>query len=802
MSTYTQANRPMAIRTPLGPDVLLLTGLEGHEGVSELFRFDLELLSEQPKSVVFEKIVGQGVTVEIDLPGGGKRYIDGIVSRFRQGRRDQTFAHYRAELVPKLWLLTRRVRSRVFQHVAVPEILRSLFAGLVVKIEVSAQYEPRDYCTQYRESDFAFASRLMEEEGIRYYFRHSSGSHQLVVTDDATEHPDLPGQSEVPYEELSPGGETEELRVTSWEKSQEVRFDTWTLRDRSFELPGQDLEAQERILESVPVGEVTHRLKTVDQVLEHYDFPGGYAQRFDGVDPQGTPRPDELQKIFPDRERTARVRMEAEESLAVGVEGRSYCRHFAPGFAFRLSRHFDANGRYLLTRVEHEASIEGDYRTGETQPFVYRNAFRAVPAALAFRPARVTPRPVIAGSQTATVVAPPGEEIHCDPYGRVKVLFHWDREHGRDVSASCWIRVAQPWAGNGWGFFFWPRAGNEVVVSFEEGDPDQPLVVGSVYNAENMPYFLLPAQSQIAGIKSASVRGFAGQNFNGVLFHDEKGKEHLAIHSERTLTLNSEWDKELHAGRKSHSSVANVSTEMVGGIPSGGGGGGEWAKNWKATDWTFVPGDPKPASLGLAQSLVIGENLSGVAGLFESVVLGARMTLTVNPVGIGALGGATPPWAKPFVGAGYGGNLTFTLGGNTTIGVGGPTIAITDGDKTEYNMKAHWPSKIVCLLIGAVVVLWETSYAVLKESDDRIDLYYSFQAALSALLFLLLSIEATYEGWARVRANGLGAPYVAPYVVPPGSPNVSFAKGVALTTAAIAVPIALGIGMGVDEKNG
>ena len=800
MSTYTQANRPMAIQTPLGPDVLLLTGLKGREGISELFRFELELLAEQATKVAFDQILGQAVTVELELPGGGTRYLNGIVSRFRQGRRDQVFTHYRAEVVPKLWLLTRTVRSRIFQQLTVPEILAKVFAGLVVKIEVSAAYEPRDYCTQYRESDFAFTSRLMEEEGIRYYFRHSNGSHQLVVTDDALEHPDVPGQGEVPYEELDRGGDPDEMRITAWEKAQEVRSDTWTLRDHSFELPGQHLEAQQRTLDSVPVGAVDHKLRVVDRTLEHYDFPGGYAQRFDGVDPQGVPRPDDLQKIFPDRERTVRVRMEAEEMLALSIEGASYCRHFSAGFAFVLSRHFDGDGRYLITSVEHEASLDGDYRTGGALPFTYRNRFRALPAALACRPARTTPKPVIPGNQTATVVAPPGEEIWCDAYGRVKVLFHWDRENGKDPSASCWIRVAQPWAGNGWGFFFWPRAGNEVVVSFEEGDPDQPLVVGSVYNAENMPYFVLPAQDAISGIKSASVSGFAGQNFNGVLFHDGIGSEHLALHSERTLTLNSEWDKEFHAGRSRNESVANVSTEMVGGIPGGGGGGGEWARTWKSTDWTFVPGDPKPPSLGLAQSLVIGENLSGVAGLFQSIVLGSRMTVNVNPVGFTPLGGTSPEWARTLAGAGYGGNLTFTLGANTNIGVGGPSTTLTDGDSKTYPIGDHKLSKGLCVVIGAVVVLWETTYALLKDPKDRLHLYYAFQLALSLLLFALLANEAGLGSLSYLRlslANGL---YMLPEPPPvAGEPQPKFWKGLLASGEALAVPIVLGAGLAADE---
>lgn len=743
MSTYTQANRPLAITTPLGPDVLLLTGLKGHEGISEPFRFELELVAEDPKAVVFEKILGQGVTAELELPDGGKRYVNGIVSRFRQGRRDGTFAHYRAEVVPKLWLLTRTVRSRVFQQLTVPEILAKVFAGLVVKIEVSAAYEPRDYCTQYRESDFAFASRLMEEEGIRYYFRHSSGSHQLVVTDDALEHPDLPGQAEVPYDELNRGGDPDEMRVTSWEKSQEVRSDTWTLRDHSFELPGQVLEAQQKTLETVPVGEVTHRLCVVDRTLEQYDFPGGYAQRFDGVDPEGAPRPSDLQKVFPDRERTVRIRMEAEEMLALSIEGTSDGRHFCAGFAFTLARHFDGDGRYLITRVEHAASLEGDYRSGGPLPFSYRNTFRALPAALAFRPARRTPKPVISGNQTATVVAPPGEEIWCDRYGRVKVLFHWDREHGRDPSSSCWIRVAQPWAGNGWGFFFWPRAGNEVVVSFEEGDPDQPLVVGSVYNAENMPYFALPAQNKVSGIKSASVRGFAGQNFNGVVFHDAMGFEHLAIHSERTLDLNAEWDKEFNAGRNRHENVSNVSTTMIGGVPSGGGGGGVDWKDWKDISvdgfWYDQTGAGK---LGLEQKLVVGESLTGIFGLSQSVICGSQISVRVNPTALSALGGTKPSYAAAAaMGAGYGGSLSLNLGANTTINVGGPNINIKDRETTNITIGNHRLTKLLCLLVAIVSLLWEFAYAITKDAKRRTYLYYMFQPLLALLLWGIVSWE-------------------------------------------------------------
>jgi type VI secretion system secreted protein VgrG len=256
------------------------------------------------------------------------------------------------------------------------------------------------------------------------------------------------------------------------------------------------------------------------------------------------------------------------------IGGASNCGQFVAGHQFTLKRHFDADGKYALTRIEHDAHLEGAYRSDQALAFTYENRFTCVPGALPCRAQRVTSKPVIAGIQSATVVGPQGEEIFCDKYGRVKVQFHWDREGKKDVNSSCWLRVAQVWAGKGWGAFFWPRVGHEVVVIFEEGDPDQPLIIGSVYNAENMPWFTLPLNKQLAGFKSASVRGIAQKNYNGIVFNDQKGREHLSIHSEHNLSLNSEYDKMVHAGRHKGERVANASIMTVGNIPMGGGSGG------------------------------------------------------------------------------------------------------------------------------------------------------------------------------------------------------------------------------------
>lgn len=573
MPNYSQDDRPLVATTPLGKDVLLLTAFRGQEEISRLFCFELELLAELNSEVPFEDVVGQDVTVELELLNQDTRYFNGIVKRFCQGRREERFVHYRAELVPKAWLLTKTVRNRIFQHLTIPDILQQAFAGYAVEYDLLGSYHPRDYCVQYQESDFQFVSRLMEEEGIYYFFRHTDGGHTMVLTDVPNKHPGVPGQSAVIYETVTSTADIEEMRITSWEKSQELRSGEVTLWDHCFELPGKHLEASEHTIDTIKVGKITHKLHLGTDRLEIYEYPGRYAQRFDGVDAGGAARPEELQDVFKDKDRTVRIRMEEEEANALSIAGTSNCGQFVAGHRFDLQRHHDADDRYLLTRVDHNARLNG-YATGESHGFTYENKFWCIPAALAYRPQRVTPRPVIAGVQTATVVGPSGAEIFCDKYGRIKVQFHWDREGKNDGCSSCWLRVAQVWAGRRWGAFFWPRIGHEVVVTFEEGDPDQPLVIGSVYNAENMPPLSLPTANMYAGIKSHSLRGEASANFNSIIFVDKEGQEHMALQSERHMVVNAEYDVDFRAGRHHAHRIPGVHITTVGSFPGGGGSGG------------------------------------------------------------------------------------------------------------------------------------------------------------------------------------------------------------------------------------
>ncbi|HEY1377966.1 MAG TPA: type VI secretion system tip protein TssI/VgrG, partial [Gemmataceae bacterium] len=428
---------------------------------------------------------------------------------------------------------------RIFQQTTVPDILKKVLAGLdpAPAFELG-QFEPRDYCVQYHETDWNFAARLMEEEGIYFFFRHTDKGHQLVLANSPASHQDVPFAPRITFKTVSQAAAQDEDFVSEFGKAQEVTSGKVTLWDHNFELPHKHLEAGQQVQESVPVGQATHKLKFGDNgKLEVYEWPGEYAERFDGVGPGGVDRPADLQKLFADNKRTAGIRMQQEAARAVEVHGVSTCRQLVPGFKFTvttpatdpLSRALKADGAYVVTAVTHTAEMPADERSGGA-PFRYSNRFTAIPIGLPFRPPRITPRPVVPGSQTAVVTGPKGQEVFTDKYGRVKVQFHWDREGKRDAGSSCWVRVATTWAGRHWGAVHVPRVGQEVVVDFLEGDPDRPIIVGSVYNPDQMPPYKLPENATRSGVKSNTSPG--GQGFNEIRFEDKKGHEQVFVHAQ------------------------------------------------------------------------------------------------------------------------------------------------------------------------------------------------------------------------------------------------------------------------------
>ena len=543
MASYVQQNRKVRVTTPVGEDVLLLKAFSGTEEVSRPFRFQVEMIAENRQKVAFDAMLGEKVTVHLLLADEStEHHFNGVCVRFAQAGRDEEFTTYRADLVPEFQLLSHKAQSRIFQRKNVPDILKEVMAGVTVEWQLQGKYEKRDFCVQYRESDFNFASRLMEEEGLFYFFRHEDGKHTMVVADASAAFPDLPGESELIFEELA-GGTRDENRIWAWERAQEARSTKYLLWDHCFELPHKHLEAEAPLLESVPAGKETHKLKvTGSEAWEVYDWPGEYAQRFDGINRSGGEQPGELQKIFQDNGRTVEIRMDEEATLAVVARGASNVKHLVAGHKLKLKRHFSSDGEYVLASVTHRASFGADYRSGKDALLTYQNAFTCFPSALPYRPKRTTPKPVVQGSQTAVVVGPKGEEIFTDKYGRVKVQFHWDREGKNDEDSSCWVRVGQMASGRRWGTSFWPRIGQEGIVDFLEGDPDQPIVVGSVYNADQMPPYLGQGpdgkhknDNKVSGFKSNTTKG--GQGYNEWRFDDTKDKEQLFLHAERNMDV-------------------------------------------------------------------------------------------------------------------------------------------------------------------------------------------------------------------------------------------------------------------------
>jgi type VI secretion system secreted protein VgrG len=557
---YTQDERKLSLATPLGKDVLLFKGLTGEEGLSKLFEFEVLALAENKTKISFDALLGQKVTVKMKMGlDETPCFLNGLCHRVRQGGRDDTFTTYRVGMVPDVWKLSKKARSRIFQQKTVPEILKKVLEGFEVSWELTASYEPRDFCVQYRESDLNFMCRLMEEEGIWFCFKHEDGSHTMVVGDSATVHPDVPGEKKVKYEEIA-GGVRDEERIYSWEKTQEMRSGKVTLWDHHFELPHKHLEAEEPIIANATAGTVTHKLRVGgNEELELYDWPGEYAQRYDGVEPSGGEQPAEVQKVFKDNERTATLRMDEETFPGLVARGQTNARHLRSGHAFELDKHFNANGGWVVLEAMYEALQTADYRSGNDE-LQFAASFTCIPEGVRFRPPRTTAKPIIAGTQSAVVVGPKGEEIFTDKYGRVKVQFHWDRDGKNDQKSSCWIRVAQLLAGRRWGASFWPRIGQEVVVAFEEGDPDSPIIVGVVYNLDQMPPYLGQGpdpkhrnDNKLMGVKSNTT--LDGVGYNEWRFDDTKGKEQVYLHAEKDLDVRVKATSRTSIGGDAHVTV-------------------------------------------------------------------------------------------------------------------------------------------------------------------------------------------------------------------------------------------------------
>jgi type VI secretion system secreted protein VgrG len=515
--TTTQTNRHIGITTPLGADKLLLRRIQGVEGLSQLFRYELDLLSRDSK-IDFDKVVGQPVSIRIDLPDDQKRYIHGYVSRFSQAIPLGELHEYKMEVVPWLWLLTRAQDCRIWQKKKAPDILQAIFSDRGfsdIELRISAgDYAEREYCVQYMETDFQFVSRLMEEEGIFYFFKHEESKHTLVLCDSNSRITEAEGFGNIPFhrpDEAALHSDSDGFHhdtIFTLLVENQVQPGKFAHTDYNFTTPQTSL---------LSTSEIVKKHGKAD--FEIFEFPGEHGVKAVG-------------------DRTARLRMEA---LAVPhhvVRGQTSGRALRPGANFTLTDFWrtDRNIKYLITRTELSGTVNDyDFLARENAP-EFTLSFEAIPFDVPYRAPRHTPKPRIFGVQTAKVVGVDGEEIFTDNYGRVKVQFPWDRLGTSNENSSCWIRVAQTLSGPQWGGIWIPRMGMEVLVAFVSGDPDQPLVTGCVYNEDNKPPYALPDNMTQSGWKTRSTKEATDKNFNELRFEDKKGHEEVYFHAEKNMT--------------------------------------------------------------------------------------------------------------------------------------------------------------------------------------------------------------------------------------------------------------------------
>jgi type VI secretion system secreted protein VgrG len=525
---YTQQHRPIRLDTPLGVDVLLLTGFEGRQDVSAPFHYRLHMLSVKD-DLALADLLRQPVVVSIELADGGRRYIHARVKSASQFDRQGELTEYQAEIVPWLWFLSLSSDCRIFQNKTVSDIVETVFKeqGFTdFRWQLYGTYEPRTYCTEYRETHLNFVSRLLEEEGIYYFFEHTEDKHVLVLTDSKASIKPCAHQDSAPYRPAV-GDIRDQDVIFTVERAEQASTGNVALTDYDFEKASTSLAAN---VTSADPG-------------EYYDYPGNYKTRAEG-------------------DRYAKVRLEEREVSKHVIRARTNCRAVETGYRFAIHEHYrgDVNQPYLLLSVEEKVGGV-EYRSGVHGDFVYENSFLAMPSSVPFRPPRVARKPAVRGSQTAVVSGKSGEEIWVDKYGRIKVQFHWDRLGKQDENTTCWIRVAQTWAGKGWGAVILPRIGQEVVVDFLEGDPDHPLVTGVVYNSEHMPPYALPDHQTMSTLKSMSSKG--GGGFNEIRFEDKKGEEQIFLYAQKNMDTRVTADAFETVGNDLHLDVKKDQLEHI-----------------------------------------------------------------------------------------------------------------------------------------------------------------------------------------------------------------------------------------------
>ncbi len=639
---FSQSSRLVQVYSPLADDVLLLKDMGGVEELGRLYAYDLQLTSQDP-DIDLNLLLGKPMSLGLQLDDGNLRYFHGVVARCSQVNGRGQFASYQVTLRPWLWLLTRTSDCRIFQHMTVPQIVKQVFRDLGFsdfEDLLTQSYREWEYCVQYRENSFDFVSRLLEKEGIYYYFRHEKDRHVLVLADAYGAHVSAAGYSVVPFYPRD-GQQRERDHLFDWRLAQEVQSGSVELNDYDFQRPSARIDVR---------AEAPRPHDYADYPV--YDYPGAYVKSQDG-------------------EHYSRTRIEALQSLHERVELTGNARGLGSGHLFSLSNFArqDQNREYLIVANRYFITQE-DLETGQgANQLQFESHLSCIDAQQSFRPLALTHRPIVRGPQTAMVVGPAGEEIWTDQYGRVKVHFYWDRHDQSNENSSCWIRVSQAWAGKNWGSMQIPRIGQEVIVSFLEGDPDRPIITGRVYNAEQPVPYDLPANATQSGMKSRSSKGGTPANFNEIRMEDKKGAEQLFIHAERNQDIEVENDETHWVG---HNRTKTVDFSEVATI------GENRVRAVRHNDVLMV-GATKKDSISVSYLIEVGENLRLVCG--ESV-------LELNASGqINLTGKALNFFASK--------DAQFNTGGNLNLNIGGDAGATPDGQgvkgSIDSNVAAMFP---------------------------------------------------------------------------------------------------------------
>jgi len=516
------------LTTVLGDEQFLFAKLIGRERLGEPFRYEFHLLSEEAQ-LDFDQMIGTPVSLKMTFGAEAspvERYFNGIITHISHVGGVHSHDHYVMIVRPQLWLLKQVADCRIFQNQSIPDIIKKVLreGGVAIKDQLTESYPSVEYCVQYRESNFAFVSRLMEQEGIYYYFSHTASAHEMVLVDASSAHQPIGGESTVPFSRAGVGAWGLE-HLWAFEPARAVTSGMVVLTDYDYENPRASLEVR------------TQKLAAYDlEQGEVYDYPGKYVATGVG-------------------QSYSKVRLEALQAVQSLCQGEGNVRGLATGGLFALTAHPRESDNLEYLVVQNELTIEvpelsPDRQQQDMSPDAeirrgFCSRFTAIPSDIPFRSPATTSRPIIGGPHTATVVGKAGEEIWTDDLGRIKVQFHWDRLGRKDENSTCWLRVAQGWAGTQWGSSFIPRIGQEVIVQFLEGDPDRPLVTGSLYNADQLPPFTVATQS---GIRTRSSKQGTEENFNELRFEDKKDEEEIYLHAERNFTRIVENDDTLKVG--------------------------------------------------------------------------------------------------------------------------------------------------------------------------------------------------------------------------------------------------------------